>query len=661
MAKKFSLPPVSSIQARLGITFLAFLVLLLVSVSLTFAGIKTQDYDARIINLAGRQRMLLQQMASLSIVLRWEDMRSGWYARLLADTIADFDQTLAVMQSGGEIVDYTGAPLALRRSTDPDLSSALHNLSVEWVAYRQAIDPSSPSGASNLNGGGAQGIQEQSSAIVAIADQVVQSYETITQRKLSRLRMYQLGFLVAGLVVLGAGWWITRKSVVLPLSRLAQDARGIGEGRLVTAIQASGPDEVRSLGLTMDEMRQQLSTSQKSLQQWAETLEARVDQRTRELEALAAVNREIASHLAISDVLSTVTKKVRQLSGADVASLCLLDPEGKVLTLQSVDGLQDSVVRMNSSAVHPMIGRVLQTSCLHPGELQGCEGACQVLERKYLASHLAVSIKSNTRVIGVLCIGSTTGSAFGTETRRTLAQLVEVAAIALENSRLYQQVESLATLEERQRIASEMHDGSLQTLSFLRMMVVWAREHVAAGEQEKALMYLDQVERAQDQADQEIRRAIASLEDRFPVDYTLQEQLVSITRELSREGNPVEYRSEVVIPLVLSPHESEQALRIVREAVANAQKHSRSDRIQVVLSFDEKLQQICLKVKDFGAGFDAQSPAADGRVHFGLKIMRARAARLGGEVCIQSARDQGTEVTLSWQPASFTYRAGEGE
>lgn len=659
MQKKANFLHVSSIQTRLGITFLVFLILLVVSVVVTFIGIEIQTHDARIINLAGRQRMLLQQMTSLALGFSREHERLDWYVDTLNDAMATFEETLSVMQEGGQIIDYTGDKLNLSRPASQDLSMELGGLRSVWGDYRRKIDELLSSTDASQNDAIVHAIEEQSSSIIEKADQVVRRYENITQRKLSSLRAYQLAFLCVGLVVLGVGWWITRKSVVSPLGELAAAARGIGEGHLEASIRVSGPDEVKTLGLTLDQMRLQVLSSQQSLLQWAQTLEDRVHQRTRELEALATVNGEITSHLAISDVLSSVAKKVRELSRADVVSLCLLDQEGKVLNLHAVDGLDDSVRQMSSSTEHPMVGRVLHKSCVHPCELQSCEGACQIIDKKFRASHLAVSVKSRDQVIGALCIGSQKANAFRPEIKTLLSQLAEVTAVALENSRLYLQAENLATMEERQRIASEMHDGSLQTLSFIKIMARWAKDQIIQGDSEKALSSLEQIERAEDQAEQEIRRAIASLEDDFPLNYTLQEQLTTMANEMSKGNIPVECQSEAMYPIVLDSHESEQALRIVREAITNAQKHSRSDRILVILCFDESIHQISLRVKDFGIGFDILESAKDGRVHFGMKIMQARAARLGGEVYIQSAVSTGTELIFSWRPSSLSYEPKE--
>ncbi len=654
MNKKKPFLPIDSIQTSLGIAFLVFLILLVVSVAVTFIGIEMQSQDARIINLAGRQRMLLQQMTSLTLGYSQGQGRIEWYINTLNDTIIAFDETLSVMLSGGQIVDYTGARLNLPRPLSQELSMNLEELRSEWIGYRRKIDELLSTSDAAQNNVIAHAIEEQSSSIIGKADQVVRSYENISQTKLLRLRAYQLSFLLAGLVVLGVGWWITKKSVVLPLRQLVQAAKGIGDGGLETLIHVNGPDEVKTLSQTLDHMRQQVLSSQRSLQQWAYTLEDRVFQRTRELEALATVNREITSHLAIGDVLSSVAKKVRELSGADIASLCLLDQEGKVLKLHAVDGLNNAVRQLSSSVEHPMVGRVLQESCLYPCELQNCEGACQIIEKKLLASHLAVALKSKDQVIGALCIGSQKASAFRPEIKTMLHQLAEAAAIALDNSRLYHQAENLAMLTERQRIASEVHDGSLQTLSFIRIMARWAKDQVFQGDTERALSSLNQIERAEDLAELEIRRAIASLEDDIPLNYTLQEQLAVLASEMSKENIPVECHSEAMIPIVLDAHESGEALRIVREAITNAQKHSKSDRILLTICFYKSLHQIELKVQDFGVGFDVMEPPRDGRAHFGMKIMQARAARLGGEICVHSTVNQGTEFVFSWRPSSLS-------
>ena len=87
-------------------------------------------------------------------------------------------------------------------------------------------------------------------------------------------------------------------------------------------------------------------------------------------------------------------------------------------------------------------------------------------------------------------------------------------------------------------------------------------------------------------------------------------------------------------------------MRVMREALLNAQHHSHARHIHLCLQREGS--ELVISVADDGDGFDPDAtPAANGRHHFGLKIMRARAARVGGHVDIQSAPGRGTRVALS--------------
>lgn len=646
-------PKLSSIQGRLGIIFLAFLSLVVISVFVTFIGLETQRQDARVINLAGRQRMLLQQMTSLA--LGYEQARAESYTTALKVSVDSFEQTINTMRKGGKVIDYTGNELVLAPPENQNLKSDLEALDREWTAYRgnvnSLLDPRISAPSDTV----VKDIENQSALITEQADRVVQSLEVVSSEKITRLRIFQIVFLGAGLVLLSTGWWVTHKSIVLPFAQLDEFAERIGVGDLNAPIVLQGPEEARVLGRTMDAMRTQVLTSRRDLQQWAATLENRVHQRTRELEALAGVSREISSHLSINEVLNSVTTKARELSGSEVASLCLLDAQGKVLSLHAAAGPENAIQKNQSPAAGPIIGKVLNQHCAHPCGLQSSSGFCMIIDPIFRTSHMAAPLYSREKVIGALCVGSSKPDVFRPEMALVLAQLSDVAAVALENSRLYQQAEHAATLEERQRIASEMHDGLLQTLSFLGLMVGWAKDHMAQGDLEKTLSTLQQIERAEEQAEHEIRRAIASLQDDFPLNYTLQEQLAVLAGELSKTNPPVLFETESILPMILPHQESEQALRVVREALLNAQRYSQAETVH--LSMQEDRNEIILTVQDQGVGFDCGVEPNDSRAHFGIKIMKARAVRLGGKLTIQSAPGIGTIVQLRWLPGSTIHHS----
>lgn len=639
---------VSSIKRRLGLIFLAFLGLLVVSVVLTFSSLEIQKHDARIINLAGRQRMLLQQINSLALSRDFdEDSKNLPALQGAADT---FEQTLAALRGGGSILDYTGERFELAAPSDPNLKLELDQLQQDWAAYRGAVDRL-VSSTSPVDHDAVRQIEAQSPLLIAQAEQVVRAFEARSTARVERMLTYQIGFLLAGLALLAAGWWLISASSVRALSHLGQAAQRIGGGDLSSQIEVKGPSEVQLLSRTMETMRAQLLASRQELQQWTETLENRVQQRTSELEALSTVSREINSHLLIEEVLSSVTEKARALLGGEVASLCLLDEEGRVLSLRAAAAPEIAIQQGESPVNNPLVGQILRQQrgqhCAYPCGLPEHD-FCQIIAPAYRTSHLAAPLYAKGKVIGALCVGGSRPDAFPPEMAAVLTQLSDAAAVALENSRLYQQAERAATLEERYRIAAEMHDGLLQTLSFLRITVELLEEQLQSGSSKKALATMQQIRRAEEQGEREIRRAIDSLYDDFPLHDTLQDSLNRLVKDLSQTRPAIRFESQIKRPLLFSHQECEQILRVAREAILNAQRYSQTENINVALAQDG--EDFVMSIQDHGIGFTPGASRNDGRSHFGLKIMQARAARLDGQLTIQSSPGIGTTVQLRWRP-----------
>jgi signal transduction histidine kinase len=98
--------------------------------------------------------------------------------------------------------------------------------------------------------------------------------------------------------------------------------------------------------------------------------------------------------------------------------------------------------------------------------------------------------------------------------------------------------------------------------------------------------------------------------------------------------------------LYLPVYQLEQVERVVREGLLNASRHAQAQHINVGLEAAE--DEITVRIEDDGRGFDPDLPATQEGEHFGLSIMRARAARVGGRVEIDSAPGQGTRVIFTW-------------
>jgi len=645
----FGLMESTSLQRWLTLMFLAFSLLVITSVGLTLWGLDAQKQDAQLINLAGRQRMLVQQMAGLALMARPAG-EPQYQAGLLA-AANTFDRTLAALRHGGVVTDDAGHTLTLSPPADPSLISALDNVDAEWQTFRgqlgfatgakPGISPADP-----------QAIEASAAALVDGADQVVGVYGSLSAAKAASLHWIQAGFLVCAVALLGLGWWLIRRAIVRPLDELNRSAGQIGAGDLDTAIRGGGPMEIRRLGNTLETMRSELLRSRRELTASVNTLEERVNQRTQELEALATVSQDISSRLDIGEVLKSVTEKAQLLLGSEVAFLCLLDRKGQVLNLQSAVGPEAAVVK-SASAVQPEIStQVFSGQTAVPCGLDCCPGFCAIMHPAYRASHLAVRLRTGDQVIGALCVGGTKPRMFGPEAVLVLTQLAGIAAVALENSHLYEQAEHRAALEERQQIAAEIHDGLLQTLGYLRWMVGLSSQQLSQGDVSRALATFQNIERAEQQAEIEMRRAIASLQEDFPVRSTLQELLAELVTGSGAWPAPrVQWDNHVNPPVLLSRSDGEQVLRVAREALLNARQHGQAE--SAVVSLDKVDGELVLSVADNGSGFKTDRPAARERLpgerpHFGLKIMEARASRLGGRVTVESTPGQGTRVTLRW-------------
>ncbi len=226
-----------------------------------------------------------------------------------------------------------------------------------------------------------------------------------------------------------------------------------------------------------------------------------------------------------------------------------------------------------------------------------------------------------------------------------LTKLANVAAIALENARLFAQAERVATLEERRRVAAEMHDGLGQTLSYLGLMTDQVVEFLSDGKETSALQRLHKTRETISKATSDVRRAINKLMDDTPVSKDLCTRLHDTLDEIASQHDLESvWRSDTDSAPDCSPQIAEQVYNITREALTNAARHAHAKQLSVQVGRSDG--NYFVTVEDDGNGFDTSQPAPSG--HFGLQIMQARAKHIGGTVELQSMPGSGTRVTLMW-------------
>lgn len=202
---------------------------------------------------------------------------------------------------------------------------------------------------------------------------------------------------------------------------------------------------------------------------------------------------------------------------------------------------------------------------------------------------------------------------------------------AREIRRYWARFAEAAILDERRRIARELHDGIAQELAYV---VAQTQRRV---DQRDARAMLEKLSAMTQRALDDSRRAIVALAG--PLDQPLAAALRQTTDEIAeRTGIPI--KVELAEGVEVQPATREALIRIVREAAVNAARHGRAREITVRLSRDS---QIHLEIADDGVGFDA---AAAPRGRFGLLSMKERAQALGGEFRISSEPGDGTTVEV---------------
>jgi two-component system nitrate/nitrite sensor histidine kinase NarX len=241
---------------------------------------------------------------------------------------------------------------------------------------------------------------------------------------------------------------------------------------------------------------------------------------------------------------------------------------------------------------------------------------------------------------GVLVLGSNSTQGFGQRHQALLETLAGQAALLIQNAQLMVQVEYQAVVDERTRLAREIHDGLAQTLAFLKIQAAQMQNYLTRGDTEKLKEMLQANYRTLSDAYIDARQAIENLR-RVPTsklgDWIGQvatdfEQATGTKVKISITEFSPEYPANV----------QAQLIRIVQEALSNIRKHAYADHIEILGHRDGG--SILIIIQDNGRGFSPER--VDGKSHYGLRGMRERAESIGSDFQITSQPGQGTIVTL---------------
>jgi signal transduction histidine kinase len=255
----------------------------------------------------------------------------------------------------------------------------------------------------------------------------------------------------------------------------------------------------------------------------------------------------------------------------------------------------------------------------------------------YIRSWMAIPLAHKEQVIGMLTLSSREPHYYTSRHAALALAIANQAAVALENARLYEQAQELAVLEERQRLARELHDSVSQALYGISLGTHTART-LLDRDPRKVAEPLDYVISLTEAALVEMRALIFELR---PESLATDGLVVA----LSKQGAALHARHGITVSTELGeepdlPLKIKQELyRIAQEALHNTVKHASANEVSLCMHWSA--EGLLLEVHDNGVGFDTTGSFPG---HLGLHSMRERVTRLGGIFEIESVPGQGTHI-----------------
>ena len=353
-------------------------------------------------------------------------------------------------------------------------------------------------------------------------------------------------------------------------------------------------------------------------------------------EAVLAVSRQLSTR----DALAVIVRSARTLVGARYAALGVPDDRGSFAEFV-VAGMTQAEQRAIGPLPrqHGMLAALLESGV--PERLADIrkdprfEGWPPA--HPELTGFLGVPVKNGDDVLGIIFVANKRDGSFSAHDEELLTLFAAHAAIALTNARLYERSREVSVLEERARLARELHDAVSQRMFSIRAHAR-AAEVLVAKDPARAAGELAAIAELGAQAHAELRAVIDGL---APPELDGLAESLRRYALLAGRAQGIEVRLTAAEVPELDPRVQAAAFRVAQEALHNALRHSGASVVSVTLS--RTRSRVILEVADDGTGFDP-GLASGG---LGLASMRERAAAVGGVLRVTSAPGAGTRVRLA--------------
>lgn len=597
---------------------------------------------AAAINDAGSQRMRTYRMGHLMARGLEVKAQEPTVGAVLEEELQRFDKVLRDLQLGDPV-----RPLSPPRNYE--VQDRLSEVGKVWqakvrplvVAYL-ANDPSQREAVADR-------FDVELEPFVSSINELVLSMERSYAYDTNLLRSVQAALVL--LAILGTAILIRYfdRLVIRPVGILHAGIQRMADNDLAVRLPVTSDDELGGLAAGFNQMAEHLGSVHETLEQRVEAETHRLAQRNRELGILYGMTTFLNEPAPLEALCEGFLERIKTTLGADAGAVRLYVPQTDQLYLMTYDGLSDEFVA-NEGQIHCgdcLCGEVFQSS--HPAAFATANPPdsmrLRTCIREGFATATAFSILCDKQRLGVYNLYFRRPHALSEQEMHLLDTLGHHLGVAIENQRLKSREKELAVSEERNLLAQELHDSIAQGLAFLNIQVQLLQDSLRKGRTEEAMQTAGQLREGVQESYDDVRELLVHFRTRVhqsDLDSAIQAALekfegqTGIKTSFERRGSGAP----------MAPTDEIQIMHIVQESLSNIRKHAKAEHVRVVVEQDMATSRIT--VDDDGVGFDPQTdPNCLSDRHVGLKIMRERAHRIGGECRITSKPGQGACVTLS--------------
>jgi signal transduction histidine kinase len=384
--------------------------------------------------------------------------------------------------------------------------------------------------------------------------------------------------------------------------------------------------------------------AENALQEIHDNLQRRVEERTHELETLYDVTAITSESLSLPTTLALSLARTLDALRCPAGAIQLLDEAEQALYLAAHQGMVPElaeVLNVEPTGSDP-VGWVLQQG--EPIVVADPTKEPQIpaaFRADGYAMYVGAPIRVHGFVLGVFSVFGKEDLQFSVEDVALLATVADHIGVAVENAQLRELAEHTAAVDERERLARQLHDSVTQSLFSLTLFSETARQLVRNGKLGELESTLDEIDETAGQALKDMRLMLYRL--RPPV---LEKE--GLVEALRHRLSAVEHRAGVKARVLvgdlfeLPPRVEEGLYYVALEALNNALKHAGAASVTVHLRCEG--EQVVLEISDDGRGFDPQ--AVRDRGGMGLANMQDRAERLGGTLLASSSAESGSSIQV---------------